>query len=159
MVRRFSLLLIDRCQAGTPILPFVRAFDAARFPIVLRADCDMLFHENGWLGVAVDLLMVGTVDLVEPPRCGGVIADDAEVSTRALMLARSSWASRVLPLRPTRLDPRDACTAGYVVARLGLRLSRCWRRDGGPAGYATRRCRASSAVHCMSCGVRRLHSR
>jgi hypothetical protein len=97
-------LTIDRCQAGTPILAFVAAIDAARGPIVLRADCDVLFHEAGWLAAAADLLTRGQVSLVEPARCGGITLSGGTVSSRALMLAQPAWRKIVLPLTPWRLD-------------------------------------------------------
>jgi hypothetical protein len=97
-------LKIDRCQAGTPILPFVAAFEAATHPVVLRADCDMLFHDNGWIDAGADLLLAGSVDLLEPPRCGP-LPGSVEVSTRALMLRSDAWTRTVLPIEPTRLDP------------------------------------------------------
>jgi hypothetical protein len=50
-------LEIDRCQSGTPILPFIAALEAATCPIVLRADCYMLFHDNGWIRKGADLLL------------------------------------------------------------------------------------------------------
>ncbi len=89
-----------RCQAGTPIAAFVAAFDLASGPIVLRADCDMLFHENGWLGAAVEQLRDGHLDLIAPARCGG---EPAAVSTRALLLDKSHWASAILPIHAGRL--------------------------------------------------------
>ncbi len=95
---------VNRCQAGTPILPFIAAFEAAKQPIVLRADCDMLFFDAGWINTAIELLATNMFDLVEPPRCGLRSTDQIEVSTRALMLCADMWASKVLPLPPSRLD-------------------------------------------------------
>jgi hypothetical protein len=91
-----------RCQAGTPILAFIYAIEQARSDVVLRADCDMLFHEAGWLSEAVGLVRSAAVDLVEPPRLGG---GAGPVSTRALVLNPSSLRTRGrLPMRPHRLD-------------------------------------------------------
>lgn len=94
-----------RCQSGTPILAFARAFDSARRNrIVLRADCDMLFFDAGWLEEAVDLVSTGEVDLVEP---WGIAEPENEatwVSTRAILLNTVRFAERCLPIRPHRLD-------------------------------------------------------
>ncbi len=93
-----------RCQAGTPILAFVRAFDSAtRNRIVLRADCDMLFHEVGWLDEAQRLLTAAEADLVQPAGVGEG-AEASAVSTRALLLDGERFAERCLPMRPARLD-------------------------------------------------------
>lgn len=100
-----ATLPIDRCQCGTPILAFIAAFEAAHLPTVLRVDCDMLFHENGWLEEGTAMLARGAVDLVEPPRCGVPVAQMIEVSTRALMLRADAWAADILPIDPSRLDP------------------------------------------------------
>lgn len=95
----------DRCQAGTPILPFVAAFELPVAELVLRADCDMLFYDNGWLDAAKRLLRLGHADLVEPPR----LSDSPEsvavpVSTRALMIRQAPFHRRCLPFLPHRLD-------------------------------------------------------
>lgn len=93
---------IDRCQAGTPILAFVAAFDATDAPVVLRADCDMMFHDAGWIDEAAQKLRDGKLDLIEPARSGGEPAH-SEVSTRVLMLAPKRFAD-ILPIVPARLD-------------------------------------------------------
>jgi hypothetical protein len=93
-----------RCQAGTPIAAFVAAFEAASGPIVLRADCDMLFHEAGWLDAAARMLEAGDADLVEPMRCGDSLPPMPIVSTRARLIHSDHWRSRVLPLHASRLD-------------------------------------------------------
>jgi hypothetical protein len=93
-----------RCQAGTPIAAFVAAFEAASLPLVLRADCDMLFHEAGWLHVAASLLEAGHADLVEPARCGSAAPIEPVVSTRALMMHSLRWRGSVLPIRAARVD-------------------------------------------------------
>jgi hypothetical protein len=106
-----------RCQSGTPILAFARAIDSAtRNPIVLRVDCDMLFFDDGWLDEAVDLLIAGEVDLVEPWGVGELNNEAIwistwvpkkvlrRVSTRAMLLHAAHFAERCLPIRPHRLD-------------------------------------------------------
>ncbi len=104
-----------RCQAGTPILAFARAFDSAAENLVLRADCDMLFVEAGWLDAATKLLRSGAADLVEPPRLGQPErSKTVEISTRALMIDRQAFDARCLPLPAHRLD---------VLRRLHRRLS------------------------------------
>jgi hypothetical protein len=92
---------IDRCQAGTPIAPFIAAFEASKTPTTLRVDCDMLLYDNGWVEYAIKILESGHFDLIEPPRCGG--GGDGGVSTRALMLARNKF-DKVLPIEPAQLD-------------------------------------------------------
>jgi hypothetical protein len=93
-----------RCQAGTPIFAFVQAFEEARGPIVLRADCDMLFYEAGWLDEAVRLLSHQEYDLIEPGRVG---EDPAKmymyVNSRALLMDRRSFEKK-LPLPAYKLD-------------------------------------------------------
>ncbi len=94
----------DRCQAGTPILPFVAAFEASDAEFVLRADCDMLFSENGWLAEAMRLLATEQTDLVEPPRLGHAAGGGGgRISTRALMIRPSMFYERCLPIAPHRL--------------------------------------------------------
>lgn len=95
----------DRCQAGTPILAFVAAFETPDAEFVLRADCDMLFCEKGWLALAMDLLACDQTDIVEPPRLGFVTGGPGvEVSTRALMVRAAAFRRRCLPISPYRLD-------------------------------------------------------
>jgi hypothetical protein len=98
---------IDRCQGGTPISAFAAAFDAGQSRFVLRADCDMLFHDNGWIDAAIDILDSQGADMVEPPRH---VADQGQfkVTTRALMINKPAFAATVLPLVPARLDPARA---------------------------------------------------
>jgi hypothetical protein len=93
----------ERCQAGTPILPFAAAIDAPGCSLVLRCDCDMLFHERGWLTAAAERLGAGTVDLVEPPRLGET-PRAPEISTRSLVLERAAFRRAWLPMPAHRLD-------------------------------------------------------
>ncbi len=92
-----------RCQAGTPIAAFIAAFEAASGPLILRADCDMLFYESGWLDAAARALSEDAADLVEPAPCGGLGPGYPVVSTRALMIHAGHWRDRILPLRAARL--------------------------------------------------------
>jgi hypothetical protein len=95
-----------RCQGGTPILAFVATIEAARANVVLRTDCDMLFHEAGWLARADELVSIGAFDLVEPPRPGyHATLDRPIVSTRALVIRPREFATRHLPMRAHGLDP------------------------------------------------------
>ena len=57
-----------RCQAGTPILPFIFAMDFCDDDLVLRLDCDMVFHESGFLSKAMEVIQNNEYDLVEPYR-------------------------------------------------------------------------------------------
>lgn len=92
-----------RCQAGTPILAFLYAIEQARTDVVLRADCDILFCESGWLDEAARTVRSGEVDLVEPPRLGGPV--NGRATTRALVLSPSVLVQRRrLPIRAHRLD-------------------------------------------------------
>lgn len=93
-----------RCQAGTPIAAFIAAFEFTSNPVVLRADCDILFHESGWLDKALYCLQQNGVDLVSPAMCGQSMVSE-HVSTRALMLHRSRWHANILPVRAWRIDP------------------------------------------------------
>lgn len=90
-----------RCQAGTPILPFAAAVDAALEDFVLRCDSDMLFVEHGWLDEGIERLKRGT-HVYEPPRLHLEISPRA--SSRAFLIQRSSLYDR-LPLRHLCLDP------------------------------------------------------
>jgi hypothetical protein len=93
-----------RCQSGTPIMAFITAFESASTPIVLRADCDMLFHERGWLDEGLAALESGEM-LVEPPRLGTAWLPPADmvVSTRALLTLPAVLHRTFLPIRPHRL--------------------------------------------------------
>ena len=92
-----------RCQAGTPVLAFVEAIERARAGLVLRTDCDMLFCERGWLGVAEKLLEAGEADLVEPPRLGHKPEDGVTPSSRAFLLRPREFAARCLPITAHRV--------------------------------------------------------
>lgn len=94
---------IDRCQAGTPIAAFIAAWQAGQQRFVLRADCDLLFYEAGWLDAAIDLLVTGAADMVEPPR-HQLDGGDFKVTTRATLIDAPAFTQRVLPLRPHTLD-------------------------------------------------------
>jgi hypothetical protein len=100
----FGEVISARCQAGTPILPFVAAFQASGAELVLRTDCDMLFCDRGWWTQACELLSNDAADLVEPPHCGMGNRNGAAVSTRALMMSPDLFASRCLPIKACRLD-------------------------------------------------------
>lgn len=94
-----------RCQAGTPIMAFVAAFESATMPLVLRADCDMLFHDQGWVERAASLVESGSYMLVEPPRLGRGRpgAEPLVVSTRALFVAPARLRDALLPIEAHRL--------------------------------------------------------
>jgi len=100
----FGKVIAPRCHAGTPILPFVAAFEAPGAELVLRVDCDMLFCDRGWMSQACELLSNDEADLVEPPRCGNGTAASPAVSTRALMMKPVMFSWRCLPLKAYRLD-------------------------------------------------------
>ena len=89
-----------RCQAGTPILAFIYAIEAGKERVVVRADCDMLFWEKGWVWNARELIESNRVDLVEPPRLGTEGPTNLlPVSTRALMLEPSRFRRKCLPMK------------------------------------------------------------
>lgn len=94
----------DRCQVGTPIAAFIAAFELASGPIVIRADCDILFREDGWLEAACSQLGQGRADLLAPARCGQPDGARFDVSTRALALDKPRWHAEVLPIHAWRLD-------------------------------------------------------
>jgi hypothetical protein len=103
--RWFGVTGLVRCQDGTPVGPMVHAIEMARGPLVLRADCDMLFCENGWLAEGERLLRSGEVDVLEPPRLGMSTGRlPGVVSTRAILVLPERLGVR-LPLRTHRLDP------------------------------------------------------
>lgn len=89
-----------RCRAGTPIAAFVAAIEMASKPIVLRADCDMLFFEAGWLCEGIRNLTTGEIDLLEPCNLSRIDA----VSTRAMMVNHKRIEERLLPIVPLRVD-------------------------------------------------------
>lgn len=95
-----------RCQDGTPILAFVYAILRGSEDLVMRADCDMVFCERGWMDASLELLRRGEADLVEPCRrdCAERTAS-ARMSTRVLLLDRTRFEQNVLPITPHRLDP------------------------------------------------------
>ena len=92
-----------RCQAGTPVLPFVYAMEQGSQDLVLRVDCDMVFYENGFLENAFSLMSADGCDLLEPFRW-----DQADqgglVSTRALFFSPAGFKKNCLPLRHAKLD-------------------------------------------------------
>lgn len=94
---------IDRCQGGTPIAAFIAALEAGRERFVLRADCDMLFHEAGWLDAAIALLTSGYADMVEPPRYRSD-RGDFKVTTRATLIDAPAFMQKILPIKPHTLD-------------------------------------------------------
>ena len=91
-----------RCQAGTPIFAFVFAIDEASSDFILRADCDMVFFDDGWVDDGLGMLERGDAELVQPPAPGSQLAG---VSTRALLLRRDRLRQRALPMRAHKLDP------------------------------------------------------
>jgi hypothetical protein len=92
----------DRCQAGTPIFAFIFAIDEASSDLVLRADCDMAFFDDGWVDEGLGLLGRGDAELVQPPVPGPPLE---HVSTRALLVRRDRLRERALPMRAHTLDP------------------------------------------------------
>ena len=91
-----------RCQAGTPIYPFVYSMTRATDELVLKVDCDMVFHDKNILLAASELININGYDLVEPYRW----ADGMEsVSTRAFFFNPIKFIDNCLPMKHARLDP------------------------------------------------------
>jgi hypothetical protein len=89
------------CQAGTPLVPFVYGMAHPQRGLVLRTDCDMVFHETGFVDRAAETIESDTADLVEPYRwCP---PHESLVSTRAFLYAPERLRRR-LPLRHATLD-------------------------------------------------------
>jgi hypothetical protein len=95
-----------RCQAGTPIFAFLQAIEYATGRTVLRADCDMLFFNNGWLLEAQRMLEAQEIDMLEPARIGESHSKYF-FSSRAFVVDRLTLSS-VLPLHAHTLDPLRA---------------------------------------------------
>jgi hypothetical protein len=93
-----------RCQSGSPIFGYLLAIEEASNDLILKVDCDMLFHECGWLDAASESLGCGAADLAEPWRLGLLKDDLFPVSSRAFLLHRQHFSARRLPLVPQRLD-------------------------------------------------------
>ena len=94
-----------RCHCGSTIAGYVLALESTRTDLVLKLDCDMLFHERGWLEQGLELVSQGTVDVVEPPRLGWTARHgEPEFSARAFLLSRERFARRLLPMRAHRID-------------------------------------------------------
>lgn len=91
-----------RCQAGTPIAAFAYAIDEANSDCILRCDCDMVFHDRGFVDQAFERLDQG-IDLVGPPRLGRGVAVEHAVSTRAIFLDRGKL-RQALPIKAHQLD-------------------------------------------------------
>lgn len=93
-----------RCQVGSPLFGYVLAIESATNEIVIKMDCDMLFHDNGWgrrLGRALE---AGGADVVEPSRSLTPKPEIPEVSTRVFAVNKKSLRERVLPIKAHRLD-------------------------------------------------------
>jgi len=104
-LRWFGVSNVVRCQSGSPTFGYAYAVEHAVSDIVLRIDCDMVFYNAGWFERAIELLGSGELDLAEPPKIGMYIHGyQNTLSTGALMLKRSSFFTRCLPLKPHRLD-------------------------------------------------------
>lgn len=94
-----------RCQCGSTIAGYVLALETSRTDLVLKLDCDMLFHDRGWLEQGIALVSGGTFDAVEPPRLGWTARHGPPAfSARAFLLSRERFARRLLPMRAQRLD-------------------------------------------------------
>ena len=92
-----------RCRAGTPVAAFVAAIELAHHDTVLRADCDMLFHDSGWLEAGFESLHAQGTHVVEPHR---LAADpDTAISTRVMLTRRENLRISLLPMRAHRVDP------------------------------------------------------
>ena len=93
-----------RCQAGTVIAHYVMAIDEAAGDLVLKCDCDMAFRDRGWIREAVRILEDDEADIVEAARFGLPREGRGGVSTRPLLISRSTLTRRYLPMKPTRTD-------------------------------------------------------
>ena len=102
--RWFGRVVPDRDQTGNPLPAIVAAFDVPGAELVLRADSDMLFCEQGWWSEASRILSNGDADLVEPPRLGNRLNSDTVLSARALIMRPEMFGSRCLPIKACRLD-------------------------------------------------------
>ena len=90
-----------RCQAGTPIFPFIYAMACLQDKIVLRVDCDMIFYDSGIIQRASEALFERGYDLVEPYRWNSV--HNTSLSTRAFLFSPAGFKRSCLPLRHLRL--------------------------------------------------------
>jgi len=90
-----------RCHAGSPIFAFAASIMEAKSQFVLRADCDMLFYDSGWVAEALAQLASDACDVVSPPRLGKLFP---RFSSRAFMLDWPRFKTRNLPMKPARLD-------------------------------------------------------
>lgn len=79
------------------------AIELARNDIALGIDCDMLFHEDGWLEAGIVAVETHDVHIVEPHRLAG--GPDDEISTRVMLASRSGLRQNLLPMRAHRVDP------------------------------------------------------
>jgi hypothetical protein len=91
----------NRCHVGSPILPFVAGIESVSEDLVLHCDSDMLFYEAGWVDLGFKMLNSGEIDIYEPPRI--VIEDYVNISSRAFMISRSRFSTR-LPLKHLYVD-------------------------------------------------------
>lgn len=94
----FNLDKVIRCQAGTPIFAFLYAIEMAQYPLVIRADCDVIFHNKK---IVEKLLQEAQYyDLIQFP----FLNDDIiPFSTRAFFINKDRIA-RILPIDMARLD-------------------------------------------------------
>ena len=92
--RWFGRVVPARDQTGNPISAIVGAFEVPGAELVLRADSDMLFCEQGWWSEASTTVSNGDADLVEPPRLGNRVDSNTALSARALMMRPASVLSQ-----------------------------------------------------------------
>lgn len=93
-----------RCQVGSPIFGYILAIESTSGEMVLKMDCDMLFHDAGWLEAAGRVLREGRAHVVEPWRLelGTALAPD--ISTRIFAIHKQRFREEILPVEPRRLD-------------------------------------------------------
>ncbi len=95
----------DRCQSGTPIFAFINAVEALNSNnLILRCDSDMLFYEDGFIGVAHEKLISGSYDIIEPPLLGYPERKDGPISLGAFLMMPKLFSSRCIPITPHKID-------------------------------------------------------
>lgn len=97
----FGIPGINRCQGGTPIFAFLYGLEQAKNDHIIRADCDMIFYDNGFITDAINRLP--NYHFIIPPYIFRAKETDEFFTTRCFFMNRRTI-HEVLPFIPRRLD-------------------------------------------------------
>jgi hypothetical protein len=90
---------VIRCQTGTPIFAFLYGIENAKEDLIFRADCDVIFYDNGFINNSLNEM--NNFDVIQPPLLKN--RSTQNFTTRAFFINRKRI-NKKFPLTLHKLD-------------------------------------------------------